>query len=261
MREAFHLSSNADEVAKWLNVVAERHIPYAVRRAINTTAQDVVREEREEILRVFDRPNPVTQRAVSVWNGATKERSQAIININDEKGKAFTPPSYWLWTEVEGGRRGPKRYERALQAAGVMPQGWVSVPGRGAEIDQYGNVKAGTITQILSWFRAFREQGFRANATDKTRASRWKGTKRRTGWRFLASLPNNRADNLPYGIWREINAGPGAKSRTLHPVLFFVPAATYRRRLDFYGIAEKTAATQFPVRLDEAMAHAIATAR
>ena len=40
------------------------------------------------------------------------------------------------------------------------------VPGDAATLDQNGNMSAGQIVQIMSWFKAFGEQGYQANMRD-----------------------------------------------------------------------------------------------
>src|SRR5690606_17275008 len=98
--------------------------------------------------RVFDRPTRITVNSV-LYAKATKDRLYADVFIRDE-ASGGTPPARYLLPEVEGGARRLKPFERLLQAQGVMPAGMFAVPGKGAQLDAFGNVPPSQVNQMLS---------------------------------------------------------------------------------------------------------------
>src|SRR3546814_6873764 len=57
----------------------------------------------------------------------------------------------------------------ALQRVG-LPGDQYAFPAAGAELDAYGNMSRGQVVRLLSYLQAFGEQGYRANATARSRA-------------------------------------------------------------------------------------------
>jgi len=151
-------------VIKQLADIKDKQFPFAMSLAINRTAQNVREREQHEILDVFDRPTPFIQNSIFI-KPSNKLNLTATVGIKDNGFGKGIPAIKPLEAEIVGGERRLKRYERALRAVGALPDGYVTVPGEEAEIDAYGNMKAGQITQILSYFKAFPEAGYRANST------------------------------------------------------------------------------------------------
>ena len=237
MNASLHLSvKGLDRVHRRLKK-AEKGIEAAKVSATNRLAYIVRNSEKKEMRRVFDRPTPFTLRNVWVTRTDSAARPARVTLASTGKGAVQTPS--YLWTQVHGGSRRMKAFERRLQQVGAMPTGWRAVPGEGAKLDRYGNMSRGQIVQILSWFRAFREAGYNANLTDEGRRRRWRGTKRRYGWAMFAvnpQRPDDRTRHLPPGIYIRHRSAFG---NPIKPLLLFVPDARYRPRLDFYGVAER----------------------
>ena len=107
------------------------------------------------------------------------------------------------------------------------------------------------IVQIVSWFRAFGEQGYKANSTDKTRARLGKDKKNGTRG-FAYFVLRQKTGKLPAGIYQRFAFAAGSAVKL---VMLFVKSPNYKRRLDFYGIAEKAARAEFdrafPMYLDK----------
>src|SRR5690606_18049531 len=101
-------------------------LPFAAMRAANETGFAVRQRWAEIMPRVFDRPTPMTQRAVMVRK-ATKQRPHAEVFIRDEAVNG-TPPAKYLLAQVEGGARRSKRVEQRLTYAGFLPKGMFVVP-------------------------------------------------------------------------------------------------------------------------------------
>lgn len=239
------------DMAEVLGALA-RDYPDAARRAsevaIVRTSRAVRTAQKAEIIRVFDRPTPWTQGAIhSRFN---KRELSATVWLNEEPGKG-TPATTYLLPQIEGGERGQKRFERALQRVGLLPAGWLAVPGQGARLDAYGNMSRGQIVQIMAWFSAFGEQGYSANMTAKGRARLSKSTKRRQGFSYFAVYPGRtRTRHLHPGIYQRFDFAVGS---AIKPVLIFVRAAHYQKRYDFHGVAQREVDRTFKPELDAAV--------
>lgn len=247
------MNTNAASVISGMTDLERRQIPFASALALTRTSQEIERREQHEMRDVFDRPTPWTMGALRV-KPATKTKLEASVDFKDFAGKGV-PATKYLPPEVYGGARNMKRFERALSLIGVLPPNHWAVPGAAAKLDAWGNMDRGQLIQILSYFRAFPESGYRANITDKRRATLAKGSKRRYGVVYFATKPGGR---LPAGVWmREIH-GLGTR---LRPILIFVTRAYYEGIFDFHYVAERTAQEVLPREFDKAMAEAVRTAR
>lgn len=215
--------------------------------ALNDVAFDVRKKYQREIATVFDRPTPYILRSVLVHK-ATAERMTAIVGPTRTLGKGVDPANV-LAAQIAGGRRRDKRSEVALRRAGILPAGYAtSIPADpfpGSE-DAYGNVKGSFITTLLSYFRAFGEQGYRANMTARKRkALAARGTtaggyRTINGFELFISygrLRGGKTAHLAPGIW----ARSGIHGSAVRPVLMFVRAPSYMRRLAMEKIGNRVA--------------------
>ena len=247
-----------------------QQVAFATALALTRTAKGAEKANVQEMRRVFDRPVPYTLRAQRVVP-ATKDRLEAAVMVkgyqDDFRG---VPPDNWLYPQVHGGARRMKAFERALQRVGVLPEGWHAVPAAGARIDAHGNMSAGQINQILAWFQAFGEQGFRANLRASGYARMKKGNAKRgvQGVEYFVSRGRGtwfgggawrnglKDQHLPRGIYARVGAG-----KSLKPVLIFVRQARYQPRWDFEGVAQRTVAQRIEPNFASALATALRTAR
>lgn len=224
---------------------AEKQMRLGAAIALTKTARRAEEAIKKEMLDVFDRPTRYTLNATFVKpaRAGTKAGSKvdltASVKVKDAELKnRGVPPVNYLIHQIEGGQRQQKRFERALQRIGVLPDGWLAVPGRAAELDAYGNMKPSQIVQILSYFQAFAETGYRANSTEDTRAKLKRGGRKRYGRAYFAAIPGrSRSKHLKPGIYLRQY---GAFGVALRPVVIFISKATYAPRLPFYGIAQQT---------------------
>lgn len=277
-------ADNLDAVLADLNVLASEQGPFALRRALNQTAPIMAREGNTAIRAAFDRPLPRTEQAVKVFRGATKARPWAEVNVHSDAkgydiadpravaaGKSSVFPNRYLAAQIDGGQRLNKRFENALIKAGVMPAGMQAVFAKRSDyLDAYGNLTGARINQVLSYFKAFPEVGFRANMTARTRERLKYGTKdRSTGGRKFAKgrrfgfeyFVSDGSDGLHAGVWeRNYPGGAGGKS-FIKPILLFVNRVSYPRRFDFYGVMQRAFDKHMPAQLEAAMQLALQTAR
>lgn len=233
-----------------LRGLADSKIKVAAVAALNSAAYVGSQATKAEMRSVFDRPTPWVLGGVR-YVKARRDNLEASIDFDFWGNKQLVTVEKVLSAEIFGGQRKHKRHEIALQRAGILPAGMAIVPGPGAALDQYGNLKGGQIVQIMAWFRSFGEQGYSANSTDKTRARL--GRDKRNGTKgfayFALQRPNGK---LRPGIYQRFQFGHGSAVKA---IMYFVPTPSYRKRLDFYGVADKAAraefARAFPMYLDQ----------
>jgi hypothetical protein len=240
-----------------LDRLEREQLPFAAALALTTTAQEVGKALQAEMSNVFDRPTRATLNSLFV-QPATKDKMEARVWIKDGrqrngagglsggdgiwgKGRAAID---WLSPEVYGGPRGYKGVEKMLQRKGVLAPGQYVLPGKGAPMDQYGNIKRGALNKILSNARLFTEEGYKANAAEGVRS------------RYFVIKRGSR----PIGVAERLGRGKGSRN-SIRMVLVFGRKPTYKRTLDFHGVAERTAADLLPIEFEKAMARALATRR
>lgn len=227
------IEHNFSSLLDSMTELQKRRLPVAIARAIDATAKKIKKAEQKEMRDVFDRVTPYIHN--SVFMQSTRGGNlTATVGIKDQAVKSIAP-SKILSSEITGGERRLKRYEKALMLAGALPPGYVTVPGKGVTLDAYGNISRGLIVQLLSYFRAFPEAGHRANSTESSRAKLKRGTKTKMGVSYFVGRPGG--GKLPFGIWQRIHSGFGTG---LKPILIFVPSALYEAILDFKFVAEIT---------------------
>ncbi len=245
-----------------LDRLEREQLPFAAALALTRTAQIVADDIRGEMQLVFDRPTPATLNSLYI-QPATKDRMEARVWIKD--GRNATPSgsvvgqagrwgkgraaSKWLTPEIYGGPRDEKGIESMLRRRGVLKPGQFIVPGDKMQLDAYGNLGRGVLNKILSGASLFTEEGYNANATDSAR-SRKKGNSKR----YFVMHNSNRE---PFAIAERTRKGRAG----LRIVLAFAQQPTYRKSLDFFGIAERSAEAALPIEFEKALAQALATRR
>ncbi|KAF1697989.1 hypothetical protein CSC62_07540 [Pseudoxanthomonas jiangsuensis] len=229
-------------------------LPFAVMQACNATAVEIRDVWARTAPRVFDRPTPMTVKAAQ-YEKATKNRLYATIKLRDE-AVGGTPPAKYLLPQVEGGTRRKKGVELLLQSKGAMPAGMFAVPGRGAELDAFGNIKASQVNRILSQLGARRDPY--QNETEASRARRRNRAAKRgvRGSEFFA-LRARRGKLLP-GIYERLTTGFGSALRS---VLVFVRGARYQKRFDIFGLAERTWNRLMPFHFNRELEKALASSK
>lgn len=219
-----------------------RRLNAALATALTRTAGEIRDEVKAEMTRVFDRPTPYTMNSLFV-RPATAQRLYADAYFKDETAGSGTPATKFLLPQVEGGSRRQKRFEVALRMAGHLPDGMVTVPAAGARLDAYGNVSRGQLIQILSQLRITLTAGSTRNLPFDARKQI--SAQRKAGGRFFVIKPGKGA--AP-GVYQREFVG-----RNITPVILFVRSASYRPRLDFYGIARRVASDRLPANVRRAI--------
>jgi len=205
-----------------------QNLGFAVMQACNATAFEIRQTWARTAGRVFDRPTALTVRAAQ-YKKATPQKLFAEIYLRDEASNG-TPPARYLQAQVEGGQRRKKGFEVLLQQKGAMPAGMFAVAGKGAELDRFGNVKAGQVSKILSQLGA--RQDRYQNQSD-TSQKRRRARRKRGGEYFVVQQKRGRL--LP-GIYERIETGFGSAVRS---VFIFTRDARYKPRYNIFALAER----------------------
>jgi hypothetical protein len=258
----YEIKGNVSDALGFMGKLFYNQIPFATAKALTRTAQAAQQAIRTEMQNQFDRPTPYTLNSTYV-KPATKSDLVARVWIKDDTSKG-TPASKYIGPQVFGGERHLKRFERALQARGLLPPGMVAVPGKAAQLDQYGNVSRGLYVEVLSYLQAMGQQGYRANMSERRRDRIARGGDGVRGYSYFVLL--RREGKLLPGIYRR--TAYGRDSRIAHlangaakPVFLFVKQPTYKKRLPFNEVAQRIAEERFKEEFKRAFEDAIASAR
>jgi hypothetical protein len=236
---------NIDQARRELDIVRREQIPFATARALTLTAKEDVKPAIvKEMKRVFDRPTPWTLNSLYV-SSATKSRLMAQVYVKDE---GESQSHQYLRPEIAGGPRRFKRLEALLYVKGILKKNEFVVPGVGARLDVFGNMSRGQVSQIISALKIALDPN--QNRSDSKRSQ----SNARNAQYFVPRT----GSRLPRAVYQRFGFAIGS---AIKPVLVFVKQPKYRPRLDYYGIGERTARKWFPIRFDESMQVALATAR
>lgn len=231
----------------------ERKIKTATKAALNDAAYLGSKKTAEEIGKVFDKPTPWVKGGVR-YIKARDDKLEATIDLDNWGNKTFVSVEMVLRSEIFGGQRKLKRHEKALQQLLVLPHGYAIVPGAAAKMDSFGNMSAGQIRQILSYFNAAQmTAGYNGNMTSKRIAALARGNKRTAGFEYFVVKPGQKrqfqrangktgSHAMQPGIYQRVFLGHGTAIR---PVMIFVKIPSYRKRLDFYEVVQRAARPEF----------------
>lgn len=230
-----NMQSNLGAVAERVRELGNR-LPYVTATALTRSAKDGQQALKAEMPRVFDRP---TRFAINgtFLKAATATTQEARVWVKDSPWNG-TPADRFLLPQIYGGTRRQKVMEQMLQRAGLMPSGWFAVPAAGAQLDSYGNVRRGQITQMLSQLQVQRMAGYESRRSNSAASKR---TVARQGVTYFA-LPAATSGLKP-GIYLKRKFGHGTAIR---PVFLFVQRAQYRPRLRFHEVVGDAAKRAFP---------------
>lgn len=245
----FNIKIDFTKAEKLLKQLGGAEMRKAAANALNDSAYEARKVVQQEMDRSFDRVTPYIRKSVFV-TPASADNLTATVEPRYMGGKGVDPQNI-LRASIFGGQRKLKKSERAFLAAGIMPRGYVAVPGDACPLDNYGNIKGSFIVQLISYFKAFGEQGYRANMTDKRKAKLAGAGRTKDGYKTingvvyfvargkLRSGPGG--THLSPGIWSKT----GIHGSNVKPIIMFVRQPTYRKRLDFFDKPVKTALAKF----------------
>lgn len=240
---AFDISfeSNLRDWTASLTDVQLRQLPFATALALNLTAGDVRNTHKGLLPQIFDRPTRFTLNSL-YYVGVSKRSNEMVSTVRFKDSSRSR--AHYLMPQVEGGARPHKRFEKWLINRGIMTSDEFAVPAKGVKLDSSGNLSAGTVTQILSQLNV---------SPDAMQWETEKSRKRAGASRSRYFVPRE-GSKLKRGVWMR-------KGKTISPVLIFVTGTNYQIRYRFYDISAREASARFPIRFEEAMIKALATAR
>lgn len=236
-----------------LTELERRQLPFATMQAINATAFETRQRWAEIMPKVFDRPTALTRGAV-LYTKATRSRAYAEVFVRDEVSKGV-PPSRYLQPQVAGGGRPRKGLERQLTAANVLPAEMYVVPGRGAALDQHGNLPLSLLNKVKSQLGAQGDTLANESAASRARRRRRAAKQGKRGGEYFA-LPRGRGA-LAAGVYERVTTGFGSAVRS---VLRFVRHVAYRPRYRVFGIAQTVFERRFPANFERELSKAVASA-
>lgn len=239
----FRVTDQLDAMKQAIGDIGARHIPFATVVALTRTAQQAKVDLRAAMSRDLDRPTNWTLNSLYV-RPATKTDPVAMVWIKDQD--AGIPAAHYLSPQIEGGNRKNKRFERALQKAGILPAGWYVMPGSAAPIDAYGNIAGRYYSSVLAQLQAT------GNATkDKAKGSSMR-VRGRQAQLFALSKPHGK---LKPGIYQRFKFGHGTAVKPLF--IFTRRPPHYAKRYRFWETVEQTAMQQFPQQFAKAFAESL----
>lgn len=220
------IKTNLYDTRRWVGDV-QKQVAYATVVALTRTTKRLVPIMEDAVRKSFDKPTAFSVRAFGTVP-ATKQSLESKLFIKDRQAEYLSP-------NIVGGRRGQKRFEKRLGYDAKTHGYWV--PGKGSTLNAAGNLGVKQIALIAQ----------------KLRASG------RYGEVFVGMPKNNPA--LPFGIWARVKQGRGSRVSSLKPLLIRVNQPAYRKRFDFFGIAERHAQRIFDQEFERAFSAALRSVR
>ena len=123
---------------------------------------------------------------------------------------------------------------------GILPAGYKAIPAAGMKVDSRGIPNRAQLKEMFGSLR--------------TRIGVAKGRGKRMQVGTYAAIPAGTRSRLKPGIYYRTQRG-------IKPVLIFVPAAQYRKRMDLGQLADDVVGRDFEALFASAFAEAMATAR
>jgi hypothetical protein len=225
------ISEDIEGFIQRATLIERDSVPFWTAAALTQTAKDIQAELVAEMARVFDRPTRFTLNALYVKPATKKELTAAVMF---KEGFGSIPAWRYLGAEVEGGERSRKSYERRLIQLGAMRANEYAVPGKAAPLDSFGNIPGSFWQVVMADLGAMRDGAQNSTVVSRKRAAK-KGRGRyfvlRPDWPASGGAIAGAARNVAPGVYERTGGG------AIAPVIAFVKAGAYRRRLDYYGIA------------------------
>ena len=206
---------------------SDRRLRAAAATGLTRTAKRLAVEWQKEIDTKIDQPMAFTKKATRIEAARADSLTAKVALKNVSRSGGLSQQDY-LQQHERGGRRLVKKFERALIASRAMPKGYITVPGRGAALDGYGNVSRAIIVAVISQVGRDFSPGYQ-RVISKDAARRAK-SQARHGKRYFVMPVGNPSVNP--GIYER---GPG---RTMTAVFGFKKLVMYDRKMTLQSSAE-----------------------
>jgi hypothetical protein len=187
-------------VQQTLTSYVTKQVTYAGRQALNEAAFDAQQHiNKFWIPNVFDRPTFVT-RGATKYRKASEAKPVASVYIDDYSapdvmeglplapgaikraqtrttGKSKIPPVKWFWSEVYGGPRRAKAFERLFREIGILPAGMFVTPASGTTLDASGNIPGSFINFIYNFFKTSKRYSGENEPVSREKKERLRGVR------------------------------------------------------------------------------------
>lgn len=260
------VDQNMGLISKFFEDVALRQIPYAALRTTHDLAFLIRDDTHTKMEQVFHLPTPTfTLRSMEVIKGKDKVNPSSWVGLKMDR-----PWQKALSHQFTGGTRAYKRMENAFKNKNILGKDQIMIPAEGCPMDIYDNPKRSFIIQLLAYFSAFGEQGYKANMTARSKkAFETRLSKKIAGARveyFVSkgeksymgknTEGDTKRQHLPAGIWMKVGFAQG---NAVKPVFLFTKNGTYKRAIDLPAIANEVVRNEgqyiFNKQLNRAMAN------
>lgn len=186
-----------------------RAIKYAVPNYLNALAMGTREHTMQRIRQLFPTAKPQTVKNVFV-KYAKRDNPRAVVLFDQIYRRGLDE---YMLPEIHGGARTKKPSEQRL--------GRFYIPGAGAKLDVYGNMRGGQVTQILSRLGRFGDvAGYNMNQTARSKAMR-RGASKGTEYFMVSSSRGG----LKPGVYQRMQSGPGFGAKTAK----HLPAGSFQR--------------------------------
>lgn len=238
------------DVAQQLAVEYPKQVNFAMAKTLTALARDGMEAVVKQMPVAFDRPTGFTLKAPA-REDATKASQQSRVFLKDSADQGGNNKYEYLRPGVQGSSaRHQKRTEMLLTSNGILPAGYVTVPGKAMPIDPSTGAMAGSYyRQIINILQL---KIVEKKSARRTYAASIKRTKKLgVEAEMFVAQPGNRLSTgggrLPPGVYKHL---PGRK---LLQMLKFVPRAAYTARFDFEQTVKDAVAANAEQRWSESV--------
>ena len=216
-----------------------KQVRFATAKALRDAAFAVKEAIPAAMRQQLDRPTEFTQRGTYV-KPFKPDRDVLMAEVG------FKPiQSNYLQYQVFGGSRRPTK--KALRLPAAIP------------LDSSGNLPPRTIARLI---QAAQQGKFGKDVRRRlgVDAAGKPGERRKRNAAAGPSLFYGKPRGLkwPVGIYRRV---PGRPGKLIPIIVFPAQPAKYKKRFDFYGLADRTVQAEWPRKIEAALQFALATAR
>lgn len=206
---------------------SDRRLRAAVATGLTRTAKRLSVVWQKEIDAKIEQPMAMTKKAVRI-EPARANNLAAKVALKDVSRSGGLSQNDYLQQHEYGGGRLVKKFERALIASGAMPQGYITVPGKGVDRNGFGNVPRSTIIAVISQLGQDFSPGYQRTIS-KDAAKRAKSQVRHGKRYFVMPVGN---PSVSPGVYVR------GVDRTMRMVFAFKEVVRYSRKLTLQSSAK-----------------------
>ena len=222
---------------------------FAASRALNTTAFAINDRLKKDMASTFaGGATPYTLRAFKV-SKADKASLAASVTLRTDTPEGGTQYAKALGHLFTGGQRRYKKLEGWLRGRRLLPSGLTVAPGAGMPLDGYGNMRRGTLTEMLGVLGTQRTNLRVYRRTGAGKAQKAVG--------YFVILPGDKGRKQP-GVYKRIETGA---TSTIIPMLLYVDPKSYRKFVDLDKLGNEVVGKTFQAAFDAELVKALASAR